>query len=86
MSEAVKVERHGAVAVLRLDDPGAMNALSPAIKAGMEKSVAARSSPMRAVRAIIITGPARRSAPAETSAPCRPRKVARHRPCAPACR
>ena len=39
MSEAVKVERHGAVAVLRLDDPRAMNALSPAVKAGMEANV-----------------------------------------------
>ena len=39
MSEAVKVERHGAVAVLRLDDPSAMNALSPAVKAGMEANV-----------------------------------------------
>src|SRR5690606_9580545 len=33
MSDAVKLERHGAVAVLRLDDPSAMNALSPAVKA-----------------------------------------------------
>jgi 2-(1,2-epoxy-1,2-dihydrophenyl)acetyl-CoA isomerase len=55
MSDAVKVERHGGVAVLRLDDPSAMNALSPAIKAGMEKNV----HPLLAdpsVRAMVITG------------------------------
>ena len=39
MSNAVKLERHGAVAVLRLDDPAAMNALSPSIKAGMQENV-----------------------------------------------
>ena len=55
MSEAVKVERHGAVAVLRLDDPSAMNALSPAVKAGMEASVP-RLVADAAVRAIVITG------------------------------
>ena len=55
MSEAVKVERHGAVAVLRLDDPSAMNALSPAVKAGMEKNVPKLVGDA-SVRAIIITG------------------------------
>jgi 2-(1,2-epoxy-1,2-dihydrophenyl)acetyl-CoA isomerase len=55
MSDAVKVERHGAVAVLRLDDPSAMNALSPAIKAGMEKNVHALLGDA-SVRALIITG------------------------------
>ena len=55
MSEAVKVERHGAVAVLRLDDPSAMNALSPAVKAGMEANVP-RLVADAAVRAIVITG------------------------------
>jgi 2-(1,2-epoxy-1,2-dihydrophenyl)acetyl-CoA isomerase len=55
MSEAVKVERHGAVAVLRLDDPGAMNALSPAVKAGMQAHVPQLvDDPV--VRAIVITG------------------------------
>ena len=39
MSQAVKVERHGAVAILRLDDPSAMNALSPSVKAGMQENV-----------------------------------------------
>ena len=55
MSEAVKVERHGAVAVLRLDDPSAMNALSPAVKAGMDKHVVALVGDA-SVRALIITG------------------------------
>ena len=55
MSEAVKVERHGAVAVLRLDDPSAMNALSPAVKAGMEKGVLTLVGDEN-VRAMIITG------------------------------
>ena len=55
MSDAVKLERHGAVAVLRLDDPSAMNALSPAIKAGMEKLVPVVTQDA-AVRCIVITG------------------------------
>jgi 2-(1,2-epoxy-1,2-dihydrophenyl)acetyl-CoA isomerase len=55
MSEAVKLERHGAVAVLRLDDPSAMNALSPAVKAGMEKNVLTLIGDA-SVRAMIITG------------------------------
>ncbi len=52
---AVKVERHGAVAVLRLDDPSCLNALSPAVKAGMQESVP-RVLADQAVRAIVITG------------------------------
>lgn len=55
MSNAVKLERHGAVAVLRLDDPTAMNALSPAIKAGMQENVPKVLSDA-GVRAIVITG------------------------------
>src|SRR5262245_10051604 len=55
MSEAVKVERHDAVAVLRLDDPSAMNALSPAVKAGLEKNVGKLIADA-SVRAMIITG------------------------------
>jgi len=55
MSEAVKVERHGAVAVLRLDDPSAMNALSPAVKAGMERNVPTLVGDA-SVRAMVITG------------------------------
>jgi 2-(1,2-epoxy-1,2-dihydrophenyl)acetyl-CoA isomerase len=55
MSEAVKLERHGAIAVLRLDDPSAMNALSPAVKAGMEKNVLTLIDDA-SVRAMIITG------------------------------
>jgi 2-(1,2-epoxy-1,2-dihydrophenyl)acetyl-CoA isomerase len=55
MSEAVKVERHGAVAVLRLDDPRVMNALSPAVKAGLQTSVP-QLIDEPAVRAIVLTG------------------------------
>jgi 2-(1,2-epoxy-1,2-dihydrophenyl)acetyl-CoA isomerase len=55
MSDVVKLERHGAVAVLRLDDPGAMNALSPAVKAGMQENVLKLIGDA-AVRAIVITG------------------------------
>jgi 2-(1,2-epoxy-1,2-dihydrophenyl)acetyl-CoA isomerase len=53
--EVVKVERHGAVAVLRLDDPSVMNALSPAVKAGMEASVP-RLLADDGVRVIVLTG------------------------------
>ena len=53
--DAVKLERRGAVAVLRLDDPAVMNALSPAIKAGMEANVpTVMADP--GVRCIVITG------------------------------
>ena len=55
MSQAVKVERHGAVAILRLDDPSAMNALSPAVKAGMQENVPKLAGDA-AVRAIVLTG------------------------------
>lgn len=55
MSDAVKLERHGAVAVLRLDDPKAMNALSPAVKAGMESHVPKLLADP-GVRAIVLTG------------------------------
>jgi len=52
---AVKVERHEAVAVLRLDDPSCMNALFPAIKAGLQENVSkVLADP--GVRAIVITG------------------------------
>ena len=56
--DAVKIERHGRVAVLRLDDPAVMNALSPAIKAGMARAVPeVLADP--GVRAIVITGTGR---------------------------
>ena len=55
MSEAVKTERYGAVAVLRLDDPSAMNALSPAVKAGMQTQVP-KLIEDAGVRAIVLTG------------------------------
>ena len=43
------------MAVLRLDDPSAMNALSPAVKAGMEANVP-RLVADAAVRCLVITG------------------------------
>jgi len=55
MSQAVKLERRGAVAIVRLDDPSAMNALSPAIKAGLEVSVPKLLADP-GVRAILLTG------------------------------
>jgi 2-(1,2-epoxy-1,2-dihydrophenyl)acetyl-CoA isomerase len=55
MSEAVEVERHGAVAVLRLNDPSTMNALSPSIKAGMAAQVPKLVADV-ALRAIVLTG------------------------------
>jgi 2-(1,2-epoxy-1,2-dihydrophenyl)acetyl-CoA isomerase len=55
MSDAVQVECHGAVAVLRLDDPGAMNALTPAVKAGMQENVPKLIGDA-AVRVLVITG------------------------------
>ena len=55
MSDVVKLERHGAVAVLRLDDPSALNALSPAVKAGMQALVPAVLGDA-GVRAIVLTG------------------------------
>lgn len=51
----VELERHGPIAVLRLNDPGAMNALSPAVKKGMETNVPLVLADA-SVRAIVITG------------------------------
>lgn len=53
--DVVKIERHGAVAIVRLDDPAVMNALSPAIKAGMEAAVP-KVMGDDSVRCIVITG------------------------------
>jgi len=55
MSEAVKVERAGAVAILRLDDPSTLNALSPAIKEGLAAQVPLLLADAD-VRAIVLTG------------------------------
>lgn len=52
---AVKLERQGGVAILRLDDPATMNALSPSVKAGMMKHVPALILD-DSVRCIVITG------------------------------
>jgi 2-(1,2-epoxy-1,2-dihydrophenyl)acetyl-CoA isomerase len=54
-SDAVKLERQGGVAILRLDDPATMNALSPSVKAGMTKHVPALLTD-DSVRCIVITG------------------------------
>jgi 2-(1,2-epoxy-1,2-dihydrophenyl)acetyl-CoA isomerase len=55
---ALVVERHGAVALLRLNEPQSLNALSPAIKAGL---VAALPDLLQDpdVRAMVITGSGR---------------------------
>src|SRR5215475_4430429 len=55
MSEAVKVERAGAIAILRLDDPSALNALSPAIKEGLAAQVPLLLADAD-VRTIVLTG------------------------------
>ena len=54
-ADAVKLERQGGVAILRLDDPATMNALSPAIKSGFVKHVPALLAD-ESVRCIVITG------------------------------
>lgn len=55
-SEAgVTLARRGAVAILTLNDPKALNALSAAVKAGMEKHVPVLLDDPE-VRAIVITG------------------------------
>lgn len=53
--EAVKVQRQGAVAIVRLDDPSCMNALSPAVKAGLEEKVPGLLKET-GVRVILLTG------------------------------
>ncbi|MGD9805785.1 MAG: enoyl-CoA hydratase/isomerase family protein [Hyphomicrobiaceae bacterium] len=53
--DVVKVERQGAVAILRLDDPSCLNALSPAVKAGLEENVPKLLSD-KSARVIVITG------------------------------
>lgn len=52
------VERHGGVAVVRLNEPASLNALSAGIKAGMVGMVA-EVLPDPAVRALLITGTGR---------------------------
>jgi 2-(1,2-epoxy-1,2-dihydrophenyl)acetyl-CoA isomerase len=55
---AVVSERDGPVAILRLNEPETLNALSPAIKAGLKATVlAALDDP--AVRVIVLTGEGR---------------------------
>lgn len=53
--DAVKLERRGGVAILRLDDPATMNALSPSVKAGMMRHVPAILAD-DSVRCIVLTG------------------------------
>jgi len=52
---AVLVERQGAVAIVRLNDPSCMNALSPAIKAGLDEYVPKLLADPSA-RVIVLTG------------------------------
>lgn len=52
---AVKLERQGGVAILRIDDPASMNALSPAVKAGFAAHVPTVLAD-DSVRCIVITG------------------------------
>src|SRR5262245_64088910 len=54
-SEPVKMERAGAVAILRLDDPSTMNALSPAVKKGLAAKVPLLLADAT-VRAMVLTG------------------------------
>jgi 2-(1,2-epoxy-1,2-dihydrophenyl)acetyl-CoA isomerase len=55
---AVILERHGAVALLQLNEPRSLNALSPAIKAGLIAAVPALVQDPD-VRAIVMTGAGR---------------------------
>lgn len=55
MSEAVEISRHGAVAVITLNDPKALNALSPEVKAGLQDAVPKVANDP-GVRAIVLTG------------------------------
>lgn len=54
-TDAVKLTRQGGVAILTLDDPATMNALSPSIKAGMARHVPALLAD-DSVRCIVLTG------------------------------
>ena len=53
----VQVERHGSVALLRLDDPERRNILSPAMCADLSKAVKAAEDDQE-VKALVITGTA----------------------------
>lgn len=84
-TQAVMVERHGAVALVRLSEPRTLNALSPAIKAGMIAAVA-DLVPDQDVRAIVLTGEGRafcaggdlRSMDERATIPMRRRMAASH--------
>ena len=52
---AVELERHGSVAVLRLNDPQSMNALSAAVKQGLDVNVATALADA-SLRCLVITG------------------------------
>ncbi|WP_430397116.1 enoyl-CoA hydratase/isomerase family protein [Ferrovibrio sp.] len=54
-TDAVVLERHGAVALLRLNEPKSMNALSPTIKAGLNRHLPGLLED-NAVRCLLITG------------------------------
>ncbi|MBJ7019517.1 enoyl-CoA hydratase/isomerase family protein, partial [Vibrio cholerae] len=52
---SVVVGREGPVGVLRLNEPHSLNALSPAIKAGLEEAVP-RLLDDGEIRAVVLTG------------------------------
>ena len=54
-TDAVRLERQGGIAILTLDDPATMNALSPSVKAGMAKYVPVLLGD-DSVRCIVLTG------------------------------
>ena len=68
------------MAVLRLDDPSAMNALSPAVKAGMERTFQAHRRCERARH--VITGTGKAFCAGGDIRAMQARRVARHRRCA----
>lgn len=53
--EVVQVERHGHVALIRIDRPDARNAVNAAVAAGLGEAVATADAD-RDVRAIVVTG------------------------------
>lgn len=57
-SESVKLERTGAVALIRLNEPTSLNALSPTVKAGLAAAITQVIGD-DAVRAIVLTGEGR---------------------------
>lgn len=57
--EKVKVESHGNVAVLKLNDPGALNAVSPGMLNGLKSALSHVEKPEHGFRALVMTGEGR---------------------------